>query len=129
MEYGAIDLHKKESQIRIVTEDGELVDHRIVTSRTRLTSVFTGRPVMRILLESSTESEWVAQHLETFGHEVIVADPNYAPMYGHRTRRVKTDLRDVAALTEACMHGIYRPVHRRSERQRTVQQQLNVRDV
>ena len=128
MEYGAIDLHKKESQIRILTEDGELVDRRIATNRTRLTSVFAGRAVMRILLESSTESEWVAQHLETFGHEVIVADPNYAPMYGHRTRRVKTDLRDVAALTEACMHGIYRPVHRRSERQRTVQQQLNVRD-
>ena len=26
MEYGAIDLHKKESQIRILTEDGEIVD-------------------------------------------------------------------------------------------------------
>ena len=28
----------------------------------------------------------------------IVADPNYAPMYGHRSRRIKTDRRDVAAL-------------------------------
>ena len=27
---------------------------------------------MRILLEASTESGWVAQHLETLGHEVIV---------------------------------------------------------
>jgi len=128
VEYGAIDLHKNESQIRIVTEDGELVDRRIATTRDHLTAVFAKRPLMRILVESSTESEWVAQHLETFGHEVIVADPNYAPMYGHRTRRVKTDLRDVAALADACMHGIYRAVHRRSERQRTVQQQLNVRD-
>ena len=25
MEYGAIDLHKKESQIRIVTADGEII--------------------------------------------------------------------------------------------------------
>ena len=46
---------------------------------------------MRILIESSTESEWVAQHLEALGHEVIVADPNYAPMYGSRSRKVKTD--------------------------------------
>ena len=46
MEYGAIDLHKKESQIRILTEDGEIVDRRVVT--TRLTSVFWGRPRMRI---------------------------------------------------------------------------------
>lgn len=28
MEYGAIDLHKKESQIRIVTESGEVIDQR-----------------------------------------------------------------------------------------------------
>ena len=48
MEYGAIDLHKKESQIRILTEDGEIVDRRVVTTRERLTSVFWGRPRMRI---------------------------------------------------------------------------------
>jgi len=100
MEYGAIDLHKKESQIRILTEDGEIVDRRIVTTRERLTTVFWGRPRMRILLEAATESEWVAQHLETLGHEVIVADPNFTAMYGHRSRRVKTDRRDVAALVE-----------------------------
>jgi len=75
MEYGAIDLHKKESQIRMVTECGEVVDRRIATTRERFTSLFWGRPPMRILLEASTESEWVAQHLETLGHEVIVADP------------------------------------------------------
>jgi hypothetical protein len=28
MEYGAIDLHKHESQIRIVREDGAIVDQR-----------------------------------------------------------------------------------------------------
>ena len=61
---------------------------------------------MRILLEASTESEWVAQHLETLGHEVIVADPTFAPMYSERSRRVKTDRRDVAALAEACHRGM-----------------------
>jgi len=127
MEYGAIDLHKKESQVRIITEAGEVVDRRIPTARDRFNAVFWGRPRMRILLEASTESEWVAQHLEDLGHEVIVADPNYAPMYGQRSRRVKTDRRDVAALTEACQRGIYRVVHRRSAQRQTVQSQLNVR--
>jgi transposase len=75
MEYGAIDLHKKESQIRIVTESGQVIDQRIATTRERLTQVFWGRPRMRILIEASTESEWVAQHLEQIGHEVVVADP------------------------------------------------------
>jgi hypothetical protein len=33
MEYGAIDLHKKESQVRIITETGEVLDRRIPTTR------------------------------------------------------------------------------------------------
>jgi transposase len=127
MDYGAIDLHKKESQIRIVTDGGEVLDRRIATTRERFAAVFGGRPRMRILVEASTESEWVAQHLETLGHEVIVADPTFAPMYSERSRRVKTDRRDVAALAEACQRGCYRAAHRRSGAQRTVQAQLNVR--
>ena len=79
---------------------------------------------MRMLLETGTESEWVAQALEAAGHEVIVADPNYAPMYGELRRRVKTDRRDVAALAEANRRGWYRAAHRRSAAQRAVQQIL-----
>jgi transposase len=127
VEYGAIDLHKKESQIRIVTADGEVLDRRIVTTQERFTAVFWGRARMRILIEASTESEWVAQHLESLGHDVIVADPNYGAMYALRSRRVKTDLRDAAALVDACQRGNYRPAHRRSARQRGVQAMLNVR--
>ena len=128
MTYGAIDLHKKESQVRIVTERGEVIDRRIATHRDAFTQLFGGRPRMRVLLEASTESEWVACHLEGLGQEVIVADPNYAPMYGGRSRRIKTDLRDVAALTTACGQGIYRPIHRRSAARRAIQAQLRVRD-
>jgi hypothetical protein len=65
MEYGAIDLHKKESQVRIITAGGEVLDKRMATTRERFTAVFGERLPMRILLEASTESEWVAQHLET----------------------------------------------------------------
>jgi transposase len=127
MEYGAIDLHKKESQIRIVTTKGEVIDRRITTTREGFRAVFAGLAPMRVLLEAATESEWVAQHLEGMGHQVIVADPNYAPMYGQRTRRIKTDRRDVAALAEACQRGIYRAVHRRSAAGRALQQQLQIR--
>lgn len=128
MAHGAIDLHKKESQVRIVTHEGEVLDRRIATRREAFTALFGPRAPMRVLLEASTESEWVACHLESLGHEVIVADPNYAPMYGGRSRRMKTDLRDVAALTLACAQGIYRPVHRRTAARRAIQAQLRVRD-
>jgi transposase len=128
MEYGAIDLHKKESQIRIVTTQGQVIDRRIPTTREAFTAVFAEHARMRVLLESSTESEWVARHVESLGHEVIVADPNYAPMYGQRSRRIKTDRRDVAALSEACQLGIYRAVHRRAARHWAIQRDLQVRD-
>jgi transposase len=58
---------------------------------------------------------------------VVVADPNYALMYGQRSRRIKTDRRDVIALAEANRLGIYRPAHRVSPAQRTVRRQLLVR--
>jgi transposase len=128
MEYGAIDLHTRRSQIRILGEDETVgLDRRIDTTRAEFDRVFGGRPCMRILLESSTESEWVAQQLESLGHEVIVADPNYAPMYGSRSRKVKTDKRDVAALAIACRRGIYRAAHRASAAARTLRQTMRVR--
>ena len=128
MEHSAIDLHKKESQIRIITASGEVIDQRVVTRREAFTKVFGARSLTRILIEASTESEWVAQHLERMGHEVIVADPNCSAMYGTRTRRIKTDERDVAALTEACIRGTYRAIHRRSAARRQVQAELVVRE-
>ena len=53
MEYGAIDLHKKESQVRILAETGEVIDQRIPTTRDRLTVLFGGRPQARLLIEAS----------------------------------------------------------------------------
>lgn len=128
MVYGAIDLHMRYSQVRIVDADGTVLrDQRIVTSRERLVAAFSDRGPMRILLEAGTESEWVGQALEAAGHEVIVADPNYAPMYGERRRRVKTDRRDVAALAEANRRGWYRATHRVSATQRETRQRLRTR--
>src|SRR5881396_2229130 len=104
-----VDLHKRETQLCIGQADGSITEQRIVTSRERFTAVLGHRPPARILVEASTESEWVACHLESLGHEVIVADPNYAPMYATRARRVKTDRRDARTLMEACRAGTYRP--------------------
>jgi hypothetical protein len=101
MDHIGIDVHKKESQICILAEGGELMERRIPTQPRRFAEELGARPHARILLESATESEWVARCLEGLGHEVIVADPNFAPMYATRTRKVKTDRRDARALAEA----------------------------
>jgi transposase len=123
-----MDLGKKESQIAVTTEAGELIEKRTRTERERLREFFAGRAKARILMEASTISEWVARLLEELGHEVVVADPNYAPMYAQRSRRVKTDRRDARALAEACRLGAYRPAHRVSEEQHHVRVLLAVRE-
>jgi len=128
VEHIGIDVHKNESQICLLTEEGEIQEPRILTRRDRFAALLGKRPRAQILIEASTESEWVARCLEELGHEVIVADPNYAPMYATRSRRVKTDRRDAQALMDACRLGAYRPAHRTSDAQRQVRALLAVRD-
>jgi transposase len=123
-----IDLHKKSSQICILTAGGELIEQRIPTTQERFAAALGKTPKTRILVEASTESEWAARCLEQLGHEVIVADPNYAPMYAQRTRKVKTDRRDARALAEACRLGAYRPAHRTSDAQQHVRAHVAVRE-
>jgi len=112
----------------ILAEGGELIERRVRTEPQRFAAVLGDRPGARILLEASTGSEWVAHCLEALGHEVIVADPNFAPMYATRTRKVKTDRRDALVLAEACVLGAYHPAHRLSDAQRHMRGRLLVRD-
>lgn len=84
MDHVGIDVHKKESQVCILTEEGEVVEVRIATTRERLREVLGGRPRCRILLESATESEWVARFLE--GQGVVLAAAVEVPFYVHSIR-------------------------------------------
>lgn len=128
MVYGAIDLHMRYSQIRILDGEGVVVrERRVATTAAQLVTAFADVGEVRILLETGTESEWVALALEAAGYTVVVADPNFAPMYGELRRRVKTDRRDVAALAEANRHGWYRATHRVSAEQRERRQMLRCR--
>lgn len=127
MEHIGIDLGKNQSQVCIRTEDGKFLHRRIATCRRRLLNLF-GRKPAKVLMEASTESEWVARCLEELGHKVIVADPNYAPMYAHRSRRIKTDRRDAHALAEASYRGTYRKSYRCSDARRHVRALLASRE-
>ena len=128
MNHIGIDLGRKSSQICIFAQGGELIERGVRTERERFAAALKNHRGARILLEAGTESEWVARCLEELGHEVIVADPNYAPMYGQRQRKVKTNRRDARALAEACRLGAYRPAHRTSEPQRRVRARIAIRE-
>jgi transposase len=129
MTHVGIDLHKLESQICVIDEAGEvLTETRVTTRRDSLEKALASWPGSQVLVEACNESEWVARHLERCGHTVIVADPNYAPMYGHRHKGYKTDRRDARALASACAQGLYRRAHRTSEPRRVVRAELVTRD-
>lgn len=128
MEIIGLDLHKRESHLCRRQPNGPVRHERIPTSRPQFTATLGGIAPARILLEASTESEWVATHLEALGHTVIVADPNFAPMYATLTRRIKTDRRDAQALMEACAHGTYHTAHRLSPARQHLRTLLGVRD-
>jgi hypothetical protein len=128
MENIGLDLHQRESQLCILTEAGEVIERRSRTPPERLTAVLGPRAPARLLLAASTESEWVARHLEALGPTVIVADPNYAPRHATRSARVKTDRRDARTLADALRLEAYRPAHRSADRHRHVRAELAVRD-
>ena len=88
MDHIGIDVHKRDSQIYILAEGGEVVEQRIRTEPERVAAVLGTRPRARILIEASTDSEWVARCLEALGHEGMVADPNVALMSATRSRKV-----------------------------------------
>jgi hypothetical protein len=67
MDHIGIDVHKRESQICILAEGGELLEQRIRTEPERFAAVLASRRRARILIEASTDSEWVARCLEEFG--------------------------------------------------------------
>jgi len=124
-----IDLHKMESQICVIDETGEaLAETRVVTRRDALAKALAAWPGSQVLVEACNESEWVARHLERCGFTVVVADPNYTPMYGHRHQGYKTDRRDARALASASAQGLFRRAHRTSEPRRVVRAELVTRD-
>jgi transposase len=64
MDHIGIDVHKRESQIYILAQGGEVIEQRIRTEAARFAAVLGTRPRARILIEASTDSEWVARRLE-----------------------------------------------------------------
>jgi hypothetical protein len=61
MDFIGFDLDKVASQVCIITADGELIERRIKTDREHIAQLLGQRPPARILIESATESEWVAR--------------------------------------------------------------------
>jgi transposase len=70
-----LDLGDRWSHYWIENKDGEMVESgKTKTTREALSAHFPAGPPMRIALETGTHSNWVRTHLESLGHQVIVAN-------------------------------------------------------
>jgi transposase len=123
------DLGKRKSWIVIENETGKIVlNKKVQTTRPALTAIFSSIERAEVLLEASTSSEWVARLLESFGHLVHVADPNFGPMYANLDKRIKNDERDANGLLYALSVGAFRLAVRRSDEELHIKTLLSSRD-
>lgn len=112
-----MDLGKRRSQVSVRNERGDETSNvRIDTSVAGLTEYFGKLPAARVLVEAGTPVRWIQKLLVKLKHEVIVADPNFLPMYvDEKSKRKKTDKRDASLLSQALFKNNYRIAHLRSE--------------
>jgi transposase len=123
------DLGKRKSQLCVKDEKGKLLaEIRVDTNPISIADALRPFPGARVLIESSTSSEWVAHVLESIGCDVVVGDPRFGPMYAHRNKKIKTDKRDAEGLCTALTMGAFSPAHRKSQKARELQTMLLARN-
>lgn len=100
MEHIAIDLGGRESQICVMSAEGEvLLEERRPTRG--LGAFLAKRPAGRVVLETCAEAFGVADAAQKAGHEVAVVPATLVRSLGVGMRGIKTDLRDARNLAEA----------------------------
>lgn len=117
MYYCGLDLGKKSSNYCVRNADRKIIDEGETRNRIdRLTKCFGQLPPMRIVVEASTKSFWIADQLEALGHEVIVVDPNKTKAIG--SGRIKHDKLDARVLSELCAADLLARVTRPKAKER-----------
>ncbi len=128
MEHCGIDLHQKSSQVSVVDDEGEILERAtIATTEAAIRRWFGRRLRMRVVLEASGSSPWVARLLGELGHEVQILDPRRVRWIAQST--LKTDRIDADALAELARLRIKlrTAVWQRSELSQRQRGQLRVR--
>jgi hypothetical protein len=74
MVHVGVDLHKRMSQIAVLTADGELTQHHLANDSARLESFFAQLPTPSpIAIEASWTWWWLVDLLERLGHQPVLS--------------------------------------------------------
>ncbi len=126
MNYCGIDLASKASAICVMGDSQEIsLEGTCTTDVDGFRRLLKGYSGLRCVVEASPLSEWVADIVESLGHEVIVIDPRKAKAV--LTSKKKTDKLDARNLARMAATGWYTAVHRKSAESRLLRSALIAR--
>src|SRR5205807_3397285 len=76
MVHVGVDLDKRSSQIAVLSEDGEIVQHRLANDAARLEKFFADLPPHTpIAIEASGTWWWLVDLLDELGHQPVPSNP------------------------------------------------------
>jgi transposase len=128
MEHVAIDLGGRESQICVMSRDGEILLEERRSTR-GLKGWLAKRPPSRVVMESCAEAFGIAEAARGAGHDAVVVPASLVRSLGVGSRGVKTDVRDARNLAEAsCRMRKLPAVHVPSETSRQRKSICGVRE-
>ncbi len=129
MEHLAIDLGKRESQICLRNERGEILKESRVDTCEIGEALRTQSKPTRVIVETCAEAFSVADEALEMGHEVRVVPATLSKALGVGERGIKTDRRDARALSKASVQMDLGSVHIPSQRARDLKAACGHRDV
>jgi transposase len=114
-----VDLGDRWSRYCVLDRDGTIIDEdRVRTTAEGLEQRFGGTPATRIVVEAGTHSPWVSRQLESYGHEVVVANARKVRMiYDSDCKNDRLDARMLARLGRVDVNLLAPIRHRRAETQ------------
>jgi transposase len=111
--YCGIDMGKLSSHFCLVDAKRKVLEEdKVRNTEAALRKAFGKRPPMRICIEASTKSFWMADRLRELGHTVVVVDPGKTKAIGAGLiKNDKLDARVLATLSQAdLMAAVDQPV-------------------
>lgn len=125
-----IDLGDKKSYVCLLDDaTGEVLEEsQLATTKVAFERYFAEKAAMKVALETGTHSAWVSQLLESFGHEVIVANARAVKLvYGNKRKHDQLDAENLARLARVDPK-LLAPIKHRSEQTQADLAVLKARD-
>lgn len=99
MVHVGVDLHKRVSQIAVLSPNGEVTQHRLENDRLRVQQFFAQVPApARVAIEASGTWWWLVDLLEQLGHQPVLSHPKQTRAIA--AARLKNDRVDAERLVQ-----------------------------